>query len=241
MSDISLLPDPPHSRASRLLQYQRRAQVFGTPRFLWETSEVTRAANAVCHSTSMSLTHRIRQQAGSYRINVVLNSYERRRPCGRRPRLRGQRTRSVIQHQCGCPTAFASKLTPTGSASCSILWNIAIPVGDVRGYEGSERGLSFTINVAAPPHSPASRLLQDQRRAQFFDTPQTLWETSEVTRAANAVCHSASMWLTHRIRQQAGSYSIGVVLNSYERRRPCGRRPRLRGQRMRCVIQHQCC
>jgi hypothetical protein len=111
--------DPPHSPASRLPQDQRRAQVFGMSRYLWETSEVTRAANAVCHPPLMLLTHRIRQQAGSHRCDARHNI---------------------------CGTTH-------------------YPVGDVRGYEGigrtsDECGVSFSMDVADPPHSPASRLPQ---------------------------------------------------------------------------------
>ncbi len=46
--------------------------------------------------------------------------------------------------------------------------------------------------------------------ASSSSTTRTLWETSEVTRAAKAVGQSPLMVLTHRIRQQAGSHRSEV-------------------------------
>ena len=69
-------------------QYPRRLQVFGTTQILWETSEVTRAANGVGQSPLMVLTHRIRQQAGSHSIRVADKPWERRGPS--RPALTAQ-------------------------------------------------------------------------------------------------------------------------------------------------------
>ncbi|SER49064.1 hypothetical protein SAMN03159444_04291 [Pseudomonas sp. NFACC02] len=98
----------------------------------------------------------------------------------------------------------------------------AVPVGAVRGYEGSERGASVTADDADLPHSPASWLLHYPRRPLIFGTTRTLWETSEVTRAANAVLQSLLMTLTQRIRQQAGSYTIRVALKSLDDAVPVG-------------------
>jgi hypothetical protein len=36
--------------------------------------------------------------------------------------------------------------------------------------------------------------------SDFTDPPHTLWEQSEVTTAANAVCHKTVISLTHRVR-----------------------------------------
>jgi hypothetical protein len=53
------------------------------------------------------------------------------------------------------PLQFAGKRAPTVSALIFSLRNDADPVGDVRGYEGSEWGGSVTVDGAAPPHSPS--------------------------------------------------------------------------------------
>ncbi len=67
-----------------MLQYRRRSQGFGTTWILWETSEVTRVwaairTKAVGQSPLRVLTHRIREQAHSYSIRVVLMVSKQRR------------------------------------------------------------------------------------------------------------------------------------------------------------------
>ena len=69
--------DPPHSRASALLQCPRRLKAFGTTQILWETSEVTRVwaamrTTAAGQSLLMLLPHRIRGQARSYSVRVEI-------------------------------------------------------------------------------------------------------------------------------------------------------------------------
>jgi|GEM_PF-3653716 len=44
-----------------------------------------------------------------------------------------------------------------------------VPLGDVRGYEGSECGGSFDNDVADPPHSSECR--PDQARSHRLNTP----------------------------------------------------------------------
>ncbi|SEQ66067.1 hypothetical protein SAMN03159444_02197, partial [Pseudomonas sp. NFACC02] len=103
--------------------------------------------------------------------------------------------------------------SPAGSSQvCELNTGACInpdSVGAVRGYEGmgrnsDEGGMSVTVDVTDPPHSPASRLLhRSEGRTQVHASTRNLWETSEVTRAANALCQSLWMSLTRRIRQQA--------------------------------------
>ena len=107
-----------------------------------------------------------------------------------------------------------------------------IPVGDVRGYEGSECGVSFTDDVAAPPHSSECR--PDQ--------------------APTGGVSAAKMLLTCRIRhcrnlqqlpqgaRQVPGYAIcpgtfqllDACHDAWVQPNTCGRRPRLRGQRRGC-------
>jgi hypothetical protein len=125
---------------------------------LWETSEVTRAANAVCQSLLRVLTHRICEQAHSYRSRVWTPvRASTRSPVGD---VRGYEGR-----ECGGPVAVdvadpphsrASSLPQVPGLDTGSCVN-PDPAGAVRGYEGRECGGSFDIFTADPPHSPASR------------------------------------------------------------------------------------
>jgi len=66
--------------------------------------------------------------------------------------------------------------------------------------------LTNCIRQQAGSYSSRVALMSLERR-------DSLWETSEVTRAAKAVGQSPSMVLTHCIRQQAGSLSLPTLSN----------------------------
>jgi len=66
--------------------------------------------------------------------------------------------------------------------------------------------LTHCIRQQAGSYSSRVALMSLERR-------DSLWETSEVTRAAKAVGQSPSMVLTHCIRQQAGSLSLPTLSN----------------------------
>jgi hypothetical protein len=62
--------------------------------------------------------------------------------------------------------AAQTKLAPTGLMAGPNPGNAGVPVGDVRGYEGSECGGPFSIDVTDLLHSPASRLPQNSASTQ---------------------------------------------------------------------------
>ena len=115
-------------------------------------------------SPAMSLTHRLREQARSHRCDARHNI------CGTTHYPVGD-VRGYEGSECGVSFSkdvaappHSSERGPhqAGSHRCDARHNICgtthYPVGDVRGYEGSECGVSFSMDVADPPHSSECRL-----------------------------------------------------------------------------------
>ena len=111
---------------------------------------------------------------------------------------------------------LARECRASGNESGAVA-HAASPVGDAGGHDGSEGGVSASIELPEPPLRHCRNLqftaaptgsgvsggralcMQDVlSRALFRQTQQILWETPEVTTAAKAACQSASNCLTHR-------------------------------------------
>jgi hypothetical protein len=114
------------SRALCMWDVLSRALFMHTPRILWETPEVTTAAKAACQSASNCLNHRF--------ATVVTSSNSNR--------VRGV-WRSGVVH--------AGRFE-----SGAVHANAANPVGDAGGHDGSEGGVSVSIEFPDPPPSPLS-------------------------------------------------------------------------------------
>jgi hypothetical protein len=103
--------------------------------------------------------------------------------------------------------AAQTKLAPTGLMAGPNPGNAGVPVGDVRGYEGSECGGSLSIDVTDLPHSPASRLPQNSASTQNT-------QRSQILRSGNRCVHQpGSCRRRPRLRGQrcGGSLSIDVA------------------------------
>jgi hypothetical protein len=98
-----------------------RALFMQTQQILWETPEVTTAAKAACQPASNCLNHRF--------ATVVTSSSSHR--------VRGV-WRSGVVHA-GC------------FESGAVHANAAHPVGDAGGHDGSEGGVSVSIELPEPP------------------------------------------------------------------------------------------
>jgi hypothetical protein len=95
------------------------------------------------------LTHRLRRNAPrpSSHIHALRRLHGSTRLCRRRRRLRRQRTRCVIYPRWLLTHRLrrnAPQTELTHSCVATASWIDAVPVGDVGGYDGSERDVSFT-------------------------------------------------------------------------------------------------
>jgi hypothetical protein len=178
-----------------------------TQQILWETPEVTTAAKAACQPASNCLNHR-------FATVVTSSSSHRVRGVWRWGAVHAGSFESGAVHA----GHFESVAVHAGCfESGAVHAHAANPVGDAAGHDGSEGGVSASIELPDPPLRHCRNLqftaaptgsgvsggralcMQDVlSRALFMQTQQILWETPEVTTAAKAACQPASNCLNHR-------------------------------------------
>jgi len=110
----------------------RQQQILWSSRSLWETSEVTTAAKAVCHSSVMSLSHRIRHCRNLQQLPQIL----------RQQQVLGPPGSEVLRQQ---QILWSIRFRGLEAATDSVVY--PLPVGDVGGYDGSEGGGSVSIDA----------------------------------------------------------------------------------------------
>jgi hypothetical protein len=160
---------------------------------LWETSEVTTAAKAVGHLPVMYLHPRIRHCRNLQQLPQVLQQ----------PRLPGL-PRPWTQILLRGRNDQQQNLWETSEVTTAAKAVGHLPVMYLHPRIRHCRNLQQLPQVLQQPRLPGllrpwTQILLRGRN----DQQQKLWETSEVTRAANAVVHSPKMPLIHRIRPNA--------------------------------------
>jgi hypothetical protein len=192
--------DPKASRASSLPQVLRRPRVLRQPqvlgllgpqvlrqqqllwstRYLWETSEVTTAANTVGQPPQMSLPHRIRHCRNLQQLPQVL----------RQPKALGLPGPQVLRR----PQAL------------SLPGSEVLRQPQVLGLPGSA-----ILRQPQVLGLPGPQVLRQQ---QLLWSTRYLWETSEVTTAANAVGQPPQMSLHTAFLSKLYSTDLAAVCQS---------------------------